>query len=204
MDFLNTTGDPINVATYDLNTMKERIEIFKSQYIDVNGSILARMQSIVNYIENNQTIYQGIKVYVSILDHEMKDTNSSHKNNPMQSNNFKTKKMQENDTKDQPMLDSFVEKSKSQNQKIVDSKCRFWIICWEKKKIKKRTSLGLYTGRRIKNRKLDKYYPKTNLAPHAICESRRKNAHCINANYSTDSAPQYANDIMSKKSQTWT
>ena len=64
MDFLNTTGDPINVAACDLNTIKERIEIFKSQYIDVNGSILARMQSIVDYIENNQTIYQGIKVYI--------------------------------------------------------------------------------------------------------------------------------------------
>ena len=68
-----------------------------------------------------------------------------------------------------------------------------------KKKIEKRSSLGLYTGRRIKNRKLDKYYPKTNLALYAICKSGKKNARCINANYSTDSAPRYANDIMSIK-----
>ena len=68
-----------------------------------------------------------------------------------------------------------------------------------KKLIKRKTSLGFYTGRRIRNQKLDKYYPKTNLAPYAICESGRKNAKCINTNYSTDSAPRYANDIMSKK-----
>ena len=68
-----------------------------------------------------------------------------------------------------------------------------------KKTIKKNSSLGLYTGRKIKNKKLDKYYPKTNLAPYAICESGRKNARCVNANYSTDSTPRYANDIMSKK-----
>ena len=66
------------------------------------------------------------------------------------------------------------------------------------KKINKRQSLGYYTGRRIKNKKLDKYYPKTNLAPYAICESGQKNARCINANFSTDAAPRYANDIMSK------
>ena len=69
----------------------------------------------------------------------------------------------------------------------------------EEKKIKRKTSLGLYTGRKIRNAKLDKYYPKTNLAPYAICESGHKNARCINANYSTDSTPRYANDIMSKK-----
>ena len=68
-----------------------------------------------------------------------------------------------------------------------------------KKKILKNTSLGLYPGRRIKNRNLDKYYPITNLAPYVICESGKKNARCINANYSTDLAPRYTNDIMSKK-----
>ena len=67
-----------------------------------------------------------------------------------------------------------------------------------RKKINKSQSLGYYTGRRIKNKYLDKYYPKTNLAPYAICESGRKNARCINANFSTDAAPRYANDIMSK------
>ena len=68
-----------------------------------------------------------------------------------------------------------------------------------KKTIKKNSSLGLYTGRKIENQKLDKYYPKTNLAPYAICESGAKKARCVNANYSTDSAPRYANDIMSRK-----
>ena len=72
------------------------------------------------------------------------------------------------------------------------------VLDYSREKNKKKTSLGLYTGRRIRNKKLDKY-PKTNLAPYAICESGRKNARCINANYSTDSAPRYANDIMSKK-----
>ena len=67
-----------------------------------------------------------------------------------------------------------------------------------KKKINKSQSLGYYTGRRIKNKSLDKHYPKTNLAPYAICESGRKNARCINANFSTDAAARYANDIMSK------
>ena len=67
-----------------------------------------------------------------------------------------------------------------------------------KRKINKKQSLGYYSGRRIKKRKLDKYYPKTNLASYAICKSGRKNASCINANYSTDAAPCYANDIMSK------
>ena len=46
---------------------------------------------------------------------------------------------------------------------------------------------------------MDKHYPKTNLAPYVICESGRKKARCINANFSTDSAPRYANDITSKK-----
>ena len=67
-----------------------------------------------------------------------------------------------------------------------------------KKKKNKRQSLGYYTSRRIRNKSLDKYYPKTNLAPYAICESGRKNAKCINANFSTDAAARYANDIMSK------
>ena len=67
-----------------------------------------------------------------------------------------------------------------------------------RKKINKSQSLGYYTGRRIKNKALDKYYPKTNLAPYAICESGRKNARCINANFSTDAAARYANDAMSK------
>ena len=67
-----------------------------------------------------------------------------------------------------------------------------------RKKINKSESLGYYTGRRIKNKCLDKYYPKTNLAPYAICESGRKNARCINANFSTDAAARYANDAMLK------
>ena len=67
------------------------------------------------------------------------------------------------------------------------------------KKINKKQSLGYYTRRKIKNKSLDKYYPKTNLAPYAICENGRKNARCINANYSTDAASRYANDIMIKK-----
>ena len=64
MDFINTEGDPVNVAQYDLNTIKERIDIFKSQYIDVSGSVIARLKALTDYIENNQTIYQGIKVYI--------------------------------------------------------------------------------------------------------------------------------------------
>ena len=76
-----------------------------------------------------------------------------------------------------------------------------WGYLQEKKRIKRGTSLGLYTGRRIKNKKLDKYYPKTGLAPYAICESRRDNAQCINASYSTDRAPRYTND---KKSLRYT
>lgn len=68
-----------------------------------------------------------------------------------------------------------------------------------KKRVKRRTSLGLYMGRRIINKKLDKYYPKTNLAPYAICKSGKPDAQCINANYSMDAAPRYANDIKSLK-----
>ena len=64
MDFLNTDGDPVNVAAYELNTIKERIELFKSEYIDINGTILARLETISNYIENNQAVYQGVKVYI--------------------------------------------------------------------------------------------------------------------------------------------
>ena len=64
MDFLKTDGDPVNIAAYELNTIKERIELFKSEYINVNRTILARLETILNYIENNQTVYQGIKVYV--------------------------------------------------------------------------------------------------------------------------------------------
>ena len=64
MDFINTEGDPVNVAQYDLNTIKERIDIFKSQYIDVSGSVIARLNAITDYIKNNQTIYQGVKVYI--------------------------------------------------------------------------------------------------------------------------------------------
>ena len=61
-------------------------------------------------------------------------------------------------------------------------------------KIKKGTSLGFYTGRRIKNKKLDKYYPETGLAPYAICESGRDDARCINGSYSTNGDPCYANN----------
>ena len=46
------------------------------------------------------------------------------------------------------------------------------------------TSLGLYTGRRIRNKKLDKYYPETGLASYAICKSGRDDALCINVSYS--------------------
>ena len=64
MDFLNADGDPVNVAVYDLNTIKERIDIFISQYINVSGTVLARLKAIFDYIENNQGVYQGIKVYI--------------------------------------------------------------------------------------------------------------------------------------------
>ena len=64
MDFINTDGDPVNVAQYDLNTIKERINIFKSQYINVSGTVMARLKAITDYIANNQTVYQGVKVYI--------------------------------------------------------------------------------------------------------------------------------------------
>ena len=48
-----------------------------------------------------------------------------------------------------------------------------WGYLQEKKRIKRGTSLGLYTSQRIKNKKLDKYYPETGLAPYTICESGR-------------------------------
>ena len=64
MEFINTDGDPVNVAVYDLNTIKERIDIFKSQYINVSGTVMARLKTITDYITNNQTVYQGVKVYI--------------------------------------------------------------------------------------------------------------------------------------------
>lgn len=68
-----------------------------------------------------------------------------------------------------------------------------------KKPIKKGSTLGLYTGRCIKNKALDKYYTQTGLAPYAVCKSDKDSARCINASYSTDAAPHYANDIKNRR-----
>lgn len=49
MDFVNASGDPINVAKYDLNTIKNRICQFKSTFINLNGSVEARLNSIIDF-----------------------------------------------------------------------------------------------------------------------------------------------------------
>ena len=64
MDFLNESGDPVKVTVYDLNIISKRINIFKSQFININRSILAKLDSILNFVKNNQSIYEGIKVYI--------------------------------------------------------------------------------------------------------------------------------------------
>ena len=64
MDFISSDGDPVNVAQYDLNTIEERIDLFKSQYICISGTVMARLKAISDYIKNNQDVYQGIKVYI--------------------------------------------------------------------------------------------------------------------------------------------
>ena len=103
-------------------------------------------------------------------------------------------KVQETNTTNEAMLDSLIKKQEFKDKEINDSQCWIGIIHRKKKRIKRGTSLGLYTGRRIRNKKLDKYYPETGLAPYTICESRRDDAQCINVSYSTDGAPHYAND----------
>ena len=72
------------------------------------------------------------------------------------------------------LLDSSFKKQKFKSKMINNSQCWIGIICRKKKKIKKGTSLGLYTRRKIRNQQLDKYYAETNLAPYAICKSGKK------------------------------
>ena len=64
MDFMSASGDPIKVAEYDLQTIENRINTFKSQFINPSGTIIARLNSITKYIKNNKNIYEGIEVYV--------------------------------------------------------------------------------------------------------------------------------------------
>ena len=64
MEFANSEGDPINVAQYNINTIDERINIFKSTFTNVNASILAKLDAISQFIKNNEKIYEGIKVYI--------------------------------------------------------------------------------------------------------------------------------------------
>ena len=64
MDFVNKDGDPINVAQYDIDTLESRINTFKIKIANLNGTIIARLNSILEFIKNNKKIYEGIKVYV--------------------------------------------------------------------------------------------------------------------------------------------
>ena len=64
MEFVNSPGDAINVAQYNVNTIEKRINEFKSAFANVNGSILAKLDAILQFIKNNEEIYEGIKVYI--------------------------------------------------------------------------------------------------------------------------------------------
>lgn len=64
MDFVNNDGDLINVAKYDINTIENRINMFKTNIFNLNGSVVARLDSILHFIKNNIDVYEGIKVYV--------------------------------------------------------------------------------------------------------------------------------------------
>ena len=64
MDFVNKEGDPISVAQYDIDTLENRINTFKIKFINLNGSITAKLNSILQFIKNNKETYEGIKVYV--------------------------------------------------------------------------------------------------------------------------------------------
>ena len=64
MDFVNSEGDPIRVAKYNVDTIEKRINIFKINTFNLNGTVTARLDSILHFIKNNINVYEGIKVYI--------------------------------------------------------------------------------------------------------------------------------------------
>ena len=63
-EFVNSTGDPINVACYEINELELRINKFKSSIVNLNGSVTAKLDAILKFIKNNLNTYVGLKVYI--------------------------------------------------------------------------------------------------------------------------------------------
>ena len=64
MDFVNSEGDPVKAAKYNIDTIENRINIFKMNTVNLNGTVTARLDSILRFIKNNINVYEGIKVYI--------------------------------------------------------------------------------------------------------------------------------------------
>ena len=62
--FVNTSGDLIEVFPYEPEILKHQINHFLLDILNPPGSISAKLYAILQFIENNSDIYEGIKVYI--------------------------------------------------------------------------------------------------------------------------------------------